>query len=93
MAIAGLFAIHAPQSQSCLMSTLRGMSPILDLNPVDKDKLAITLEIKAEELTGFLKKISDHPDIFNLELIFVNYEDDLDTEGFMVAPPEARKYD
>lgn len=93
MAIAGIFALHVPQSRDDLLKSLGNMPQILELKPVDTGKLAISLELPGSELTAFLKKLSDLEDILNVEVIFVNYEDDLDTEGHMEIPPEARQYE
>lgn len=93
MAIASILALHTPQDQGKLREILGSMPPIIALNCVNHEKMAVTLEIAAPELTGFLKKLSALPEILNLELIFVNYEDDLDEAGFMQVPPESKKFD
>ena len=93
MAIAAVVITHSPQDQTTLQDALGRMGPLLDIRAVDFDKIAATMELPSEELTSFLKKIAALPEALNLELVFVNYEDDLDEDGFIPTPPEARKYD
>ena len=93
MAIAAVVITHSPQDQTTLQDALGRMGPLLDIRAVDFDKIAATMELPSEELTAFLKKIAALPEALNLELVFVNYEDDLDEDGFIPTPPEARKYD
>lgn len=93
MAIAGVFAVHAPQDREPLRIALGSMPQILEIAPVDDNKLAITLEAPAFALTSFLKQLGEMDSILNLEVIYVNYEDDLDRDGYMDVPPEARKYE
>lgn len=93
MAIAGIVLVHSPQSQEALLETLGGMAPISALSPVNPEKLAVSLELPSAELTTFLKKLATLPLVQDLELVFVNYEDDLDDEGHIAVPPEAGKYE
>ncbi len=91
MAIASFFVLHSPQDQKQVLETLGRLSQIVAIRPVDEEKTAASLELPGQELTYLLKKISAIPQILSLELIFVNYEDDLDGNGFMEIPPEAKK--
>lgn len=93
MAIAGIYVSHAPQDQESVSGILGSFSQIVEISRVDEAKAAAVLEMPGHELTTFLKKLSSLPPILSLELIFVNYEDDLDAEGYMRTPPEAQKND
>ena len=93
MAIAGIVIVHSPQHQKPLLTILGGMASIFEASPASPEKIAASVEIPAEELTGFLKRLAELPQALDLELVFVNYEDDLDENGFIPTPPEAKKYD
>ena len=90
MAIAGIVLHHAPQAQAQLTGLLGGMAPISGLAPVEGGKLAASVELPGVELTAFLKKLSALPGVLDLELAFVDHEDDLGPDGFMDPPPEAK---
>ena len=93
MAIASIILFQASQDQKYLCEILESLKQITGVKCVGEEKIAVTLEMEASGLTSFLKKLSSLPKVHNLELIFVNYEDDLDEQGFITAPPEAKKYD
>lgn len=93
MAIASFFVLHSPQDQKRTLEILGSLPQIVETCPVGTEKTVATLELPGKELTSFLKKLASMPIILSLELIFVNYEDDLDVNGFMEIPPEADKND
>lgn len=92
MAIGSFFVLHTPQDQESVLEILGSFPQIVELSPVQEDKTAAAIELPGQEVTSFLKKISSINQILSLELIFVNYEDDLDENGNMLLPPEAKKH-
>lgn len=93
MAIASFFVLHSPQDQKQVLEILGNISQISETQTVGRDKIVAVLELPGQELTSLLKRIAAMPPILSLELIFINYEDDLDGNGYMEIPPEAKKYD
>lgn len=90
MAIASFFVLHSPQNQRQVLEILGKFPQIVETRALGTDKTAAVLELPGQDLTSLLKKIADKPPILSLELIFINYEDDLDENGNMEIPPEAK---
>lgn len=93
MAVASVLVLHHPQDQQRLLEILGDLPAVVEIAPVGPDKIAATLDYPSQALTGLLTEMATIPDVLDLELIFANYEDDLDEEGYIPAPPEAKKYD
>lgn len=85
MAIASI-VLHSTGSLSELEKALQALPGFVDATPVPPDKLAVTIESPAEKLPETLKQAASLPAVWNMELVYANYEDDLDEEGFMTAP-------
>lgn len=66
------------------MQTLEGR---IEINQIGSDRLAATVEAPSSSLPLLLRRIQDFPNVFELELVYVNYEEDLDADGNMPCPP------
>ena len=92
MAIAGI-VISAPQER---LAGLRGL--LLDLRGVlevrevaEAGKLAVVLESPSHSLQRDLEYVNGLPHVLMLDVAFINYEDDLDSQGHMPCPPHRAK--
>lgn len=90
MAIAAI-VLHSTGSLQELENALRALPGTVDAKQVQPGKLAATIESPAEKLIQTLEKAQNLPGVWNLELVYVNYEEDLDSAGFMNTPPILRK--
>lgn len=86
MAIAAI-VLHLAGSPQEPETALRAMPEMVEAAFVPPDKLAATLECPSETMLACLQKAANLPNVWNLELVYVNYEDDLDENGHMKAPP------
>lgn len=89
MAIAAV-VLHAHGDLAELEGRARSLPWVVDTRQVPPDKLAVTLESPSENILEDLKNTSRLANVWNLELVFVNYEEDLDDEGFMKCPEPDR---
>lgn len=92
MAIAGI-VVSAPQER---LAGLRGL--LLDLRGVlevhevaGAGKLAVVLESPSHTLQRDLEEMNGLPHVLMLDVAFINYEDDLDSQGHMACPPHRQK--
>lgn len=85
MAIAAI-VLHSSGSLRQLETALRALPWIVDAQAVPPDKMAVTLESPSEKIMEHLQITGRLPDVWNLELAYVNYEDDLDSDGHMNCP-------
>ncbi len=89
MAIASIIANGFSDGPQGLLKTLRSFPQISEIQQLDAEKIAAVVECPVAELPGLLKNISTVPGMLDMELVFVNYEDDMDEAGFMNCPSEA----
>lgn len=87
MAIAAIVAHTFPNSLRGLDKALRARKEIVETRISPPDRIAATVEASSANLTKILQKIQEMDDILSLELVYVNYEDDLDADGSMPCPP------
>lgn len=85
MAIAAL-VLHCAGGLPELAIALEALPGVVDKRQVPPDKIALTLEAPSQDLTGRLKSLKNLPNIWDLELVYVNYEDDLDAHGHIACP-------
>lgn len=90
MAIAS-FVLHTGESLQSLLARIRTFPCLVAAEEIPPGKVAAVIEIPAIDLTAALKKLSSLPGVWNLELVYVNYEDDLDSGGFIACPPDSLK--
>lgn len=81
MAIAS-FVLHTiPAGLERTLAALQARQGILAAQKATEDRIAATAELAALELPLCLQDCKNLPDVIDLELVYVNYEDDLDGEG------------
>lgn len=88
MAIASI-VLHAGCRPQELAVVLRATPGVMDAREIPPDKLAAVLECPADRLPAFLRGLRKRKGVINLELAFVNYEDDLEACGQINCPPLA----
>ena len=54
-------------------------------------KLAVVLESPSHTLQRDLEEMNGLPHVLMLDVAFINYEDDLDSQGHMACPPHRQK--
>lgn len=87
MAIAAIVVYCEPERLQNLSEALQTFAARIEARIMGTDRIAATVEASSDLLPIILKKIQDLPDVFNLELIYVNYEEDLDENGNMPCAP------
>lgn len=63
------------------------MPELIESRAVPPNRIAATLETPADKLFDVLQQIQILPAVHNLELVYVNYEDDLENSGQIPCPP------
>lgn len=89
MAIASIVVHTFPASLQNLQNDLQALAEIVAARSVEPDRIAAAVETSAAKLPRILQNIEKMPEVLNLELVFVNYEDDLDKSGGIACPPLA----
>lgn len=87
MAIAGIVLHASPANLQGLLKTLQNLAEIPDCQIVPPDRIAASLETPSLNILRALKKISNLPAVLNLELVYINYEDDIERDGEIGCPP------
>lgn len=88
MAIAAI-VLHTAESPQELEKSLRALPWIVDAKIAAPDRLAVTLESPAQEIMEKMRLASRLPGVWNLELVYMNYEDDMESEEGIICPPIA----
>lgn len=87
MAIAAL-VIHAnPDDLPGLMPALQASGLLTQFQQAAGDRIGAILECPSDRLLRTLEELQAIPGVWNLELAYVNYEDDLNGDGQMPCPP------
>ena len=86
MAIASLVIYTNSQNPQGVVNSLRTIPEILESVYVGDGRIASTIEARADLLPSLLAKIPEMPEIINLDLVGVNYEDDLEAGGISCPP-------
>lgn len=92
MAIASVVVYSPPGRAQELAKALRSLAGVADCEIVAPDRLAAIIEAPAAKLLDSLRAVEKLPDFVNLELVYVNYEDDLEAAGGIGCPPLAEIY-
>ncbi len=88
MAIAGIVVSSLREHLKLLCSELQATRGVLDVQEVPgTDRLAVVLESPSRTLQGYLEYVNDLPHVLALDVAFINYEDDMDSQGHMPCPP------
>ena len=88
MAIAGIVVSSLREHLKPLCSELRATRGVLEVQEVPgADKLAVVLESPSRTLQGYLEYVNGLPHVLALDVAFINYEDDMDSQGHMPCPP------
>lgn len=92
MAIAGI-VVSAPQERLAeLRILLLGQRGVLEVRETaGAGRLAVVLESPSHTLQRDLEHVNGLPHVLMLDVAFINYEDDLDSQGHMRCPPHRRK--
>ncbi len=88
MAIAGIVVnvTAAGQSQAC--EALRRVPGIVDVRALeDGCRLAAVLEAPSQRLQDDLEAVNDLEHVLQVDVAYINYEEDLDDSGHMACPP------
>lgn len=87
MAIAGILIHVIPSDLQALHERLQTWEGVIEARVAGENKIAASAESRSDTLPGLLQNIQADPQVLDLELVYVNYEDDLDSAGNMPAPP------
>ena len=88
MAIAGIVLNVAEGRLLEVREALRTFPGVVDVQGVEDDcKLAVVLESPSHTLQANLAALRDVAHVLELDVAYINYEEDLDEEGHMPCPP------
>ncbi len=87
MAIAGFVIQSSPDHLQGLQKALQNLTEVIDSLVVQPDRVAASLETPSLNILRAFKKINTLPGVLNLEIVYINYEDDLDRDGSIACPP------
>ncbi len=89
MAIAGIVVNVTAEGQSQACEALRRAPGIVDVRSLeDGCRLAAVLESPSQRLQDDLKALNDLEHVLQVDVAYVNYEEDLDDSGHMACPPD-----
>lgn len=83
MAIAALVVETREDNMEDVLRALRAMPPILEANPATASRIGAALETPASNLLDSLRACKNLSGVIDIELVYVNYEDDIDACGFI----------
>lgn len=90
MAIAGIVLNVVEGRLPETREALRAVPGVVDVQSVDDDgKLAVVLESASRTLQANLQALRDVAHVLQLDVAYVNYEEDLDEQGHMPCPEPA----
>lgn len=87
MAIAGVVLTVTLGHQGEAGEALKAFPGVIEVQAVEEIKLAAVLESPSERLQSDLEALSELPHVIQLDVVYVNYEDDMDSSGHMACPP------
>lgn len=87
MAIAAI-VLHSLGSLRELERSLQALPWIVETKQIPPSKIAATLESPSEKIMEHLQKTGELPLVGDLELVYANYEEDMDIDGHMNCPPQ-----
>lgn len=88
MAIAGIVLTVTLGRQREAGEALKVFPGVIEVQAVEEIKLAAVLESPSERLQSDLEALSALPHAVQLDVVYVNYEDDMDSSGHMACPPQ-----
>lgn len=87
MAICALVLQVEKHALEGVLNTLRGMPEIIDAGGASPERIGASLEIPSAQLLDFLRTCHNLPGVIDTELVYVNYEDDMDENGRIDCGP------
>ncbi|MBQ7609264.1 MAG: chaperone NapD [Desulfovibrionaceae bacterium] len=91
MAIASLLLNISESDRKALHTSLTARQDILEIQDTPENAaqkgLILVVECPSDALSGTLKEIADLPGVLELNLVYANYEDDLECDGTMPCSP------
>ena len=92
MAIAGIVLSVAEGRLSETREALRAFPGIVDVQELEDDsRLAAVLESPSRRLQADLESLNGLDHVRQLDVAYVNYEEDLDGQGHMACPPHCAR--
>lgn len=86
MAIAAI-VLHVPEQElEGALNSLQHLPGLLAAARGAPERIAATIETPAANLLDCLRNFQKLRGVIDLELVYVNYEDDMDTNGFIDSP-------
>lgn len=85
MAIAAIVLQVSASDLEGALASLQNMPEIVAAAQGAPERIAATIDAPAAELLNCLQKCQNLPQVIGLELVYVNYEDDMDRDGFIAC--------
>lgn len=83
MAIASVVVQTLTADAEGVLTSLRSSPAVLQAVEASPGRIAAGVETPADSLLKVLRDLERLPGVVQLELVFVNYEDDMDENGFI----------
>lgn len=87
MAVAGIVLHASPANLQGLLKALQNEAEVMDCQIVPPGRIAASVETPSINILRVLKKLGNLPAALDLELVYINYEDDLERDGAIICPP------
>lgn len=89
MAIAGLVLMVQEGKTDMVRAEAAAFPGVVEARDADGGKVACVLECSSMDLQKAMEGLNQMEGVLQLEVVYVNYEDDLDEQGHMPCPPDA----
>ena len=86
MAIAGIVLTVGLGHQAETAEALKAFPGVVEVQAVEEDKVAVVVESPSDRLQDDLEKVNQLDHVVQLDVVYVNYEEDMDSEGHMACP-------
>ena len=86
MAVAGIVLTVTLGHQSEVAEALKSVPGVTEVQAVEEIKVAAVVESPSDRLQNDLEAANKLEHVIQLDVVYVNYEDDLDCNGHMACP-------
>ena len=87
MAIAGIILTPDAGQESRCLEALCNWSEVIETRQVDAGKLAAVVECSSLDIQKVLEGLAGIDSVLQLDVAYINFEDDMDSEGCIPCPP------
>jgi len=87
MAIAGILLTPDAGQESRCLEALQNRPEVVETRQVDAGKLAAVVECSSLDIQKVLEGMAGMESVLQLDVAYINFEDDMDSDGCIACPP------